>query len=63
MTVRKTLFFPLEGTLPQDIEAMLALSDGRGQPLPGKNQEWVDAVKKVIRGMKVALLNDGTMEV
>ena len=56
-------YFPLgEGTLKDDIFVLLSLSDADGGPLPGKNQEWLSAARKIILGMRASLRNDGGLQ-
>ena len=62
MARKKTLYFPLEGTLRQDIKAVLALSDGRGQPILGKEQEWLELVVRIVRDIGSSLTVDGVMQ-
>lgn len=62
MARRTTLYFPLEGTLRRDIKAVLALSDKQGQPMLSKEQEWLDLVVKIVKGMRESLTTDGTLQ-
>ncbi len=62
MARKKTLYFPLEGTLRQNIREVLALSDGRGQPIVGKEQEWLDGAVKIVKGMGDSLKVDGVLQ-
>ncbi len=62
MARKSTLYFPLEGALRQDIRDVLALSDGRGQPVVGKEQEWLDGVVKIVKGMSDSLTVDGVLQ-
>ena len=62
MARRTTLYFPLEGTLKKDIKAVLALSNEQGQPVIGKEQEWLDGVVKIVKGMRMSLTTDGKLQ-
>lgn len=62
MARRTTLYFPLEGTLRRDIKAVLALSDKQGQPTLRKEQEWLDLVVRIVKGMRESLTTDGTLQ-
>ena len=59
---RVTLYFPLEGTLRQDIKAVLTLSDKQGQPMLSKEQEWLDLVVRIVKGMRESLTTDGVLQ-
>ncbi len=62
MARKITLYFPLEGTLKKDIKAVLALSNEQGQPIVGKEQEWLDLAVKIVKGMGDSLKVDGIMQ-
>ena len=62
MARKTTLYFPLEGTLKQNIKAVLALSDKQGQPVIGKEQMWLDFAVKVVKGLGDSLTVDGTLQ-
>ena len=62
MVRRQTLYFPLEGTLRQDIRNVLTLSDGQGQPVRGREQEWFALVVEIVKGMRESLTTDGILQ-
>lgn len=57
-----TTYFPLEGTLQEDIRALLALSDRQGQSVRGRERDWRAAAVKVTLGLKLSLANDGDLQ-
>lgn len=62
MTIKTVIALPVDLKLAGRIQEWLAVSNDSGEPLSGRSAEWVLAAQKVAEGVKLALRNDGIVE-